>query len=277
MAEPVTQPHLTRSVLFVSAIHTTAIQDALASSADLVCLDMEDGVPPDRKVAGRETAFSVLRQSAPSERRRIALRVNCLNSSDGLLDLLGLCEIGGDVQVVMPKIRSAGEVKVVSDILREGGCAPRLHCVIETCEGLQNAVSIAQSCDSVASLFFGGFDLSAALGVEMAWEPLQYARSRVVHAAALAGIDVLDAPHLVMDGADSLRQTTERCRKFGFTGRITKHLDQVAEINSVFSPTQASLEEAAAIVAQFEASPYSQIVVNGKVIELPAIRAMKRQ
>ena len=38
-----------------------------------------------------------------------------------------------------------------------------------------------------------GFDLSTALGCEMAWEPLLYARSRTVHAAALARIEVIDS------------------------------------------------------------------------------------
>ena len=266
-----------RSVLFASAVHSAAIEQALGSKADLVCLDMEDGVPLDKKALGRDAVVRLLAEAGADARARVAVRINCPRSVEGLRDILALSALEHDLQLVVPKLCCAADVLLVRDVFRERGRTAALHCVIETGEALENVEAIARSCGNVVSLFFGGFDLSAALGVDMAWEPLQYARSRVVHAAATAGLDVLDAPHLSLDGPDALRETTERCRSFGFTGRITKHPEQAEIINSVFTPSVASLEEAAAIVAQFEASPYSQVVIDGKVIEQPAIRAMKRQ
>ena len=45
----------------------------------------------------------------------------------------------------------------------------------------------------IDAMFFGGVDMAAELRCQLAWEPLLYARSRVVHAAAAAGLDVIDA------------------------------------------------------------------------------------
>ena len=48
----------------------------------------------------------------------------------------------------------------------------------------------------VTALLLGGVDLSADLGCSMDWVALLYARSRVVHDAALAGVCALDCPRL---------------------------------------------------------------------------------
>lgn len=270
-----THPPL-RSVLFVSALQVDAFPEALASVADLVCLDLEDGVPASQKDLGRECVLSALEAAPGTRQAPLAVRVNSMNSADGLNDMLALCDTRAEFQVILPKIISEAEVIWVAELLKAAGKAATLHCVIETCEALHRADAIAKSSPSVRSLMFGAYDLSAALGVSMEWETLQYARSRVVHAAASAAVDVLDAPHLVREDLDGLLASTQRSQRFGFTGRISKDVTQIETINSVFTPSLGDLSNAADIVARFEASPYAHIEVNGKIIELPEIRAIKR-
>ena len=97
------------------------------------------------------------------------------------------------------------------------GCRCQLHPIIETAIGLENVFSIARCVfeeaegvvaedhsrraaggSKVSSLIFGGVDLSKELRCASAWEPLLYARSRVVHAAAVAGIGCMDVPLLAV-------------------------------------------------------------------------------
>jgi (S)-citramalyl-CoA lyase len=265
-----------RSVLFVSAVDTAAISQGLLSGADVLCLDMEDGVPLSKKEQAREVALQAIAAHNVADGPQLALRINCPRQIDGMRDLLAIAGLSHDVHLLLPKIESEFDVLWVLDVMADAGRQPFLHCIIETGSALEHVHKIAQSSGNVLSLIFGGYDMSAALGVDMEWEPLLYARSRVVHAAASAGLDVWDAPHLDARSDDELRDTTDRSRRFGFTGRICKSPAQIATINQVFTPAIASLERAAKIVAQFEASPYSRLEVDGKVIESPAIRAMKR-
>ena len=58
---------------------------------------------------------------------------------------------------------------------------------------LDNAVGIG-AVTNVVGLVFGGFGLALELGAEPEWEPLLYARSRVVHAAAVSGLPAYDMP-----------------------------------------------------------------------------------
>ena len=102
----------------------------------------------------------------------------------------------------MPKVASKEDVRVVDDLLTENGLSTRLQVIIETNDGLENAYDIAQASPRIDALFFGGVDMAADLRCQYGWENLVYARSRVVHAAAGAMLDVLAACALLRSLAD---------------------------------------------------------------------------
>ena len=95
----------------------------------------------------------------------------------------------------------------------------RLHIIIETNEGLENAFDIANCSQRIDALFFGGVDMSAELRCENKWEPLLYARSRIVHAAASAGIDAIDVPYLDLDDLDGMKEEAIKAKELGFTSK----------------------------------------------------------
>ena len=53
---------LTRSMLFVPAGRWPMIEKAAASAADAVCIDLEDSVPFDEKVAARANGIRTTRR-----------------------------------------------------------------------------------------------------------------------------------------------------------------------------------------------------------------------
>jgi (S)-citramalyl-CoA lyase len=271
-------PSSRRSVLFVSALSVGVFQEATNSGADIVCLDLEDAVPPDRKAEGRSMAATVLRELAYEREFEMAARINSLRSRDGLADILAFLaqentKLGA---LVLPKVESADEVRWAGELADEANSCLDLYAIIETPAGLENCHAIAKGHPRLKALFFGGFDLSTALGCAMDWEPLLYARSRVVHAAASAGIEVLDSPFPDLNDVSGLLVAAERAKSLGMAGKAAKNLGQIPIITEVFTPTPEEITRARRILELFDSDPTKPLVFDGKLIELPTIKRLRR-
>ena len=263
-----------RTLLFAPGDRVEVHAKAMAAGADVVCLDLEDAVAPDRKEAARRAAIPFL---APDSRTERVLRINSARSLEGLRDLIAVIEArpGGGV-VFLPKVATAEEVRMVDELFSEAGLDLGIAVLIESVEGLETVSQIFSATPRIVFAMFGGADLSAELGVEIAERPLLYARSRVVHAARLAGIDVFDVPSLSFRDLDIVREEAHQAKSLGFTGKGVIHPSNVAVVNEVFSPTPAEIEKAQRIVAAYEASPTGLAIVDGKLVERPVIRSMQR-
>ena len=143
-------------------------------------------------------------------------------------------------------------------------------------EGLEAAFEIARSSDRIDSLLFGGVDMASDLRCKNAWEPLLYARSRVVHAAASAGIDVIDVPYLDLEDMAGMTAEASLAKDLGFSGKGAIHPKQIAELNRVFTPSDAEVARAQKVISAFEEADTGLVVVDGKLIEKPVIREMQR-
>ena len=148
--------------------------------------------------------------------------------------------------------------------------------IIETNRGLEAAFDIAHCSKRIDALFFGGVDMAAELRCENAWEPLLYARSRVVHAAASAGLDVIDVPYLDLDDPEGNKVAAQQAKALGFSGKGSVHPKQIAALNEVFTPTADEIARARKITSTFEAADTGLVVIDGKLIEKPVLRDMYR-
>ena len=266
-----------RSTLFVGGLALEGLAPALASGADIVCIDLEDAVPPGRKDEARAATVAALRNLQVPPGVQLIARVNSLVSYEGPIDLRALLlespAIGG---AMLPKVESAEEVRWAGAIAEESRREVDLYAIIESAEGLESCAQIARAHARLAALFFGGFDMSTALGCAMAWEPLLYARSRVVHAGALAGIEVIDSPYPDVANLAGLRASCEQVKALGMSGKAAKHASQVATIREAFTPSAAEVERARRIIEMFRQDPTRPLVYDGKLIELPAIKKLER-
>jgi citrate lyase beta subunit len=194
-----------RSLLFVPALRPDRFARALEAGADIVCIDMEDAVAIDRKDEGRAVTLPLFRERTHPEVEQM-VRINALSTYHGLKDLQALIESDAPPPAIMiPKIRSAEEVQIIDGLLSAGRARDIRFCVIiETNQGLERAIEIAKASPRIDSMILGAVDMSADLRCVKAWEPLLYARSRLVHAAASAGIDLLDVPFLNLDDPEGL-------------------------------------------------------------------------
>ena len=115
-------------------------------------------------------------------------------------------------------------------ILGTAGSTFPLIVQIETAQGVAAAIEIGTASTNVSALFFGAIDLSADIGCAVEWDALVYARSRVVLAAAVAGVTALDSPFMDVPALDALRAESRRTRRLGFVGKAAIHPTQVSVI-----------------------------------------------
>jgi len=268
--------HPRRSLLFVPGLRPDRFAKALGSGADIVCVDIEDAVPLARKDEARALTFPLFGEVGPSHVETM-VRINPLSTPEGLKDILALRDCTAPPKALMlAKPGSAAEIRLYDELL-QGSCAGiRFHVIIESTDGLANVMDIANASTRIDSLLFGAVDMSADLRAEKTWEALLYARSRVVHAAARCGLDLLDVPWLNLDDQDGLKIEAEMSSALGFTGKASIHPKQIPVINDVFSPSPDLVTRARRILAEFEQDTTGLVVVDGELIERPVVRSMLR-
>lgn len=266
-----------RSFIFTPGLRPDMYPKALASGADIVCVELEDGIAPKDKAEAREKALALFEKPQPDDGVERIVRINSMRERFGIEDVNAiLASKTPPPALMMPKVRTPDEVTILDQLLTEAGHETRLHVIIETNEGLEAAFEIAKCSDRIDAMFFGGVDMAAELRCQNNYDALLYARSRVVHASAAAGLDVIDVPYLDLDDPDGMRIEAERVRDLGFSGKGSVHPKQIAALNEVFTPSEAQITRARRIISEFEKANTGLVVIDGKLIEKPVLRDMYR-
>ena len=275
MTERTARPR--RSFIFTPGLKPEMFPKALACGTDIVCVELEDGIAPKDKAEARKNALALFEQPQAEDGVERIVRINSMRERFGIEDVAAvLATDTPPPALMMPKVRTPDEVVMLDRLLEERGHATQLHVIIETNEGLEAAYDIAHSSARIDALFFGGVDMAAELRCENAWEPLLYARSRVVHAAASAGLDVIDVPYLDLDDPDGMVVAAMQAKALGFAGKGSIHPKQIAALNEVFTPTGDEIARARRIIQTFEEADTGLVVIDGKLIEKPVLRDMYR-
>ena len=266
-----------RSFIFTPGLRPDMYPKALASGADIVCVELEDGIAPKDKAEAREKALALFEKPQADDGVERIVRINSMRERFGIEDVSAiLASKTPPPALMMPKVKTPDEETILDQLLTEAGHETRLHVIIETNEGLEAAFEIAKCSDRIDAMFFGGVDMAAELRCQNNYDALLYARSRVVHASAAAGLDVIDVPYLDLDDPDGMRVEAERVRDLGFSGKGSVHPKQIAALNEVFTPSEAQITRARRIISEFEKANTGLVVIDGKLIEKPVLRDMFR-
>ncbi len=266
-----------RSFIFAPGLRPDMFPKALASGADMVCVELEDGIAPKDKDEARLKGLALFESPQADDGVERIVRINCLRTAFGLADVAAVIDTDTPPPALMlPKVMTPDEVVWLDDLLTERGHDCRLHVIIETNAGLEAAHDIARASPRIEALFFGGVDMAAELRCENAWEPLLHARSRVVHAAAGAGIDAIDVPYLDLDDPDGMEREARLARNLGFGGKGSIHPKQIPILNGVFTPDETAIAHAERVLQAFAEADTGLVVVDGKLIERPVLREMQR-
>ena len=263
-------------MLFVPAVRPDRYAKALATGADAVCIDLEDGVGDAFKSKARSNALDLLSTRAATK-AEVSIRINDVKSDLGQQDLEMLVESGLRPDAVMlPKVAGVDEIEKVDASLRSRGAPISLIVQIETVQGLMSVNDIAVASPSISAMFFGAIDLASELGCAVEWESLLYARSQVLLAAAQAGVIAIDSPFLNVQAPEALAEESAKVRRLGYVGKAAIHPLQVSIINEQFSPSAQEIAWAQKIISAYDKNQGGVLLVEGQLIERPVIRSARR-
>ncbi len=267
-----------RSFIFTPGLKPEMFPKAIASGTDMVCIELEDGIAIKDKDQARKNTFKALESLEVKGGVELVVRVNCQRTKFGLMDLEAVISSKTNVKAIMlPKVKTPDEITFIDDLLTDCGLDTDLHVIMETNEALESIYEIAHASKRIVALYFGGVDMAAELRVPNEYKNLIYARSRLVHAGASVGVDVIDVPYLDLEDMDGMKKEAKLVRDLGFTGKGSIHPKQINMLNEIFTPSKEEIIKAKKIVDQFNESDTGLVVIDGKLIEKPVLREMQRK
>jgi citrate lyase subunit beta / citryl-CoA lyase len=285
-----------RSWLFVPGDSEKKLGKAVSAGADAIIVDLEDSVTTANKQIARELTRNWLtmhRQQVLQDRRLGRwVRINALDSHEWREDLIAVLP-GAPDGIMLPKSAGPESVQHLAAELYElegrsgiqAGTTKILPLVSETASA---ALTIARYVEApsprLAGLTWGAEDLSAAIGATRkrdaagAWtDTFRYVRAQTLLTAHARGVPAIDT--LYADFADEagLKAAAEASSADGFSGMLAIHPAQVEVINRAFTPSEAELAEARAIVAAFAANPDAgALQIDRRMIDRPHLKLAQR-
>lgn len=280
-----------RSLLFVPADNQKKLDRTAQSEADVLILDLEDSVAPDRKAIARETARRHLEATRPARHWSAFVRINPLASEHALADLAEV--VSADLDgILLPKADGASDLLRLHHYLEaleasrglQPGHVKVLVVATETAAAMLNLHSYTPGLPRLVGLTWGAEDLSTALGAMTNSEddgslshPYLMARSGCLIAAAASNTSAIDTLHADFRDANGLEKACRSSRRRGFVGRIAIHPDQVPVINRAYLPSDEEIAHAKRIVAAFSATPeVGTVGIDGKMYDLPHLKQAER-
>lgn len=282
-----------RSWLFVPGDSEKKQSKAADTGADAIILDLEDSVTPANKARARELTLGWLHSTAEGAGAQGRwVRINALDSGMWRDDLHAVMA-GAPDGIMLPKSAGPESVEQLSVELAElerrhglaEGSTRILPLVSETAAAAISIPAYARvSLPRLAGLTWGAEDLSAAIGAtrkrgaDGQWtDAFRFARVQTLLTAHACEVMVIDTLHADFSDEAGLRLAAEAARADGFSGMLAIHPAQVAVINAAFTPSEAELAEARAIVAAFAANPDAgALQIEGRMIDRPHLRLAQR-
>ncbi|MBV1905371.1 MAG: CoA ester lyase [Pseudomonadales bacterium] len=260
-----------RSVLYMPAANSRALNKARSLDCDAIIFDLEDAVAVDAKVDARNNLVSELKQGGYGYRERI-VRVNDLSSEwcDADVSAVAGLDIHG---VLFPKVESAKQLRQAQTLVdAAGGAHLALWAMLETPRGILNADAIVCESERLTVLVMGTSDLVAELRGQHTSDRagIQNALQHCVMVARARDRDILDGVHLEFKDQEAFMTVCEQGRSLGFDGKTLIHPTQIEGANLAFGLSDSALGDAREIVEAWENAQKAGkgvAVVNGRLIE----------
>ena len=276
-----------RSFLFTPANHPRRVEKVFQVGADAVILDLEDAVAISEKPAARQDVVNAFSSRSNSGTRHY-VRVNSIDTpycEDDIKATVGPWLDG----VVLPKVESRACLNELERMLAAAEAEQGIPVgsldlmpIIETARGVESAKKIATADSRVKRMAFGGGDYTLDLNYQ--WEAdetvLAYARAKLSHASRLGDLEPpIDTVVLQIKDNERFLQSARQGKQFGFGGKLCIHPDQIPLTHEVFTPSDAEIAHAHAVVAAFEAAEAAgsaSIQLDGYFIDYPIVYKSQR-
>ncbi|MFH8481899.1 HpcH/HpaI aldolase/citrate lyase family protein [Streptomyces sp. NPDC018055] len=263
---PVGRPPLTW--LYVPGDRPEVVAKALGCGTDVVIVDLEDAVAPDRKEYARAATAELLADPVTTAADAVPVHVR-VHGEDDIRALMALPGLSG---LRLPKITHAVSVHHVAAV------APGvpLYPLLESALAMEHAYSIASADPAVRGIALGEADLRADLGVRED-SGLDWSRSRLVVAARAAALPP-PAQSVFPDvrDLDGLWASCVRGRGLGLLGRAAIHPRQLEVIERAFWPSAREIEAAEEIVAASAVEAGALALPDGRFVDAAVVASARR-
>ncbi len=274
-----------RSALFIPGSNERALEKGKGIAADVLILDLEDSVSPDRKEQAREAVAATVAELTTG-RREIVVRINGLDTPWIARDVAAMAAARPDA-ILVPKISRTDDIRRTRTAMAAAS-APKsleLWAMIETPAAVLNAAAMASiaamPAPPVTCYVIGTNDLAAELGAQI--RPGRAALlphlANVLAAARAHGLAVLDGTFNMLDENEALRAECHQGRELGFDGKTLIHPSQVPVANDAFGPSREDVNWARKVIEAFAAPENSGkgvITVGGRMVERLHERVARR-
>ncbi|WP_421936841.1 HpcH/HpaI aldolase/citrate lyase family protein [Phenylobacterium sp.] len=258
-----------RSVLYLPASNSRALEKARSLACDTVILDLEDAVAPDAKAEAREGAIAAVRAGGFGE-REVVIRANGLDTPWGADDLAAAAKVRPDA-VLIPKVSHPEDLAVIRATL---GAELPIWAMIETCAAMFRLDALgAESVNvGVEAWVVGSNDLAKEMRCQLTVdrEPLIAALSLSLMAARAHRLAIIDGVFNDIGDAAGLARQCAQAAAFGFDGKSLIHPSQISAANAAFTPDASAVAWARTVVGAFE-QPESAgkgvLKVDGRMVE----------
>lgn len=265
-----------RTFLFLPADRLERLAKALACGAHMVVLDLEDAVAPAAKVQARTALETQWRHLDAFTRARIAIRINAASSPWHADDVACLSRLmpAGPGAVMLAKTESGAQLDALA--LRTGNTA--LLALVESAEGLAALDTIARA-PTVARLVFGHLDFQLDLGMQCDPDEreLDAVRLAFVSASRRAGLTgPVDGVTADLQDRTRLTRDAQRSMRFGFTGKLCIHPNQIDTVNEALGPTAAQIDWARRVLEASAGHQAGAFQLDGAMVDAPVLARARR-
>ena len=302
---PVARPN--RCQLFGPGSRPQIFEKMAASAADVLNLDLEDAVAPGDKPQARKNIVQALNE-VDFGAKTVCVRINGLDTPYWYRDVVDLIEQGGERLdlIMIPKVGRPEDLYAVDAVVTAAEAAVGkkkkigFELIIETAAGLANINAIAKGSPRLQSMSFGAADYAASMGMattgiggtqadyymledgepgadraRVIGDPWHQPIVAMVSACRANGILPVDGPFGDFSDPEGYRAQARRSALLGCVGKWAIHPKQVELANEIFTPSEAEVNKAKAILnAMEEATKSGQgaATLDGKLIDLASVR-----
>ena len=234
-----------RSWLLVNARQDGRYDEAAATDADAIVLDLEDAVDPRHKDDARAAVRAWLLAG-----HRAWVRINDVTTEFWSRDVDGLAGVDTLEGFILAKVEAPEKIIATH---RRLGPDPRIVPLVESARGLEMAGHMART-RGTFRLAFGSGDFRRDTGMHATREAMAYARSRLAVASAAAGLPgAIDGP-TTDRSLRTLREQSEWTLEYGLTGKLCLDGAQTTVVNEVIRPQTSDIAWAESVIEEFDAS-----------------------
>src|SRR3989338_8761269 len=264
-------PWRRRSLLVFNALEERFYRSALESEADSLVFDLEDSVADSHK----EEARRKLRELFPKGyggKKELMVRVNNVRTLHFDEDVETALSIGANT-IMLPKISSPEEVRKLDEKLRGN---VEVLALIESGDAYRLRYEILSSSSRITATALGAEDLASIYEDSL----INHMTKELLVTSKSLGIQYIDPPSRAYGTNENLAVLRSECEylwRMGATGKGAIHPSQVSVINEIFGRARMTVDEARALLGEFNSREGITVIGIDKVMQAaPSLRVAKK-